>query len=294
MDEKFFSLRFTWKWYHSIRLVKANLACYSMVDFEKKNFFVPSRVWVLIVVPKNRKIQIGLKMTACSRRVRWWPWFCCTRSVRRENGQNVGRKSTFSLLGTTDHGETCTNGQKKFFSWNQPYYSTLDSPRRDESNGTTFRWIREKNFFRPFSRVWVLIVVPKSENVDFRPTFCLFSRLTDLVQQNQDYHRTRREKAVNISSTCIFRFFGTTISTQTRENGRKKFFSRNRPYYSTLDSPWRDESNGTTFKWIWEKNFWSLPTTGKHARMDEKKFFSPIHLKVVPFDSSRHGESSVL
>ena len=96
-------------------------------------------------------------------------------------------------------------------------------------------------------------VVPKSENVDFRPTFCPFSRLTDLVQQNQDYHRTRREQAVILSPICIFRFFGTTMSTQTRENGQKKFFSRNRPYYSTLDSPWRDESNGTTFKWIWEK-----------------------------------------
>jgi len=137
MDENFFSLRFTWKWYHSIRLVKANLACYSMVDFERKFFF------------------------------------------------------------------------------------------------------------RPFSRVWVLIVVPKSENVDFRPTFCPFSRLTDLVQQNQDYHRTRREKAVIISPTCIFRFFGTTDHGETCTNGRKFFFSQ-------------------------------------------------IHLKMVPFDSSRHGESSVL
>ena len=120
-----------------------------------------------------------------------------------EARKRAKRRSKIDIftLGTTDHGETCTNGQKKFFSQNRPYYSTLDSPWRDESNGTTFKWIREKKFFRPFVHVSPWSVVPKSENVDF--TAKIVSDALSFVLESSFF-----SKSVNLRSYLLARAGG--------------------------------------------------------------------------------------
>ena len=71
------------------------------------------------------------------------------------------------ILVTTDHGETCENGRKKIFLSDSPKSGTIRFVSSWRIQRAIVWSILRENFFCPFSRVWVLIVVPKSEKVDF-------------------------------------------------------------------------------------------------------------------------------
>ena len=83
----------------------------------------------------------------------------------------------------------------------------------------------ERKFFLSICACFPVVGSTQSENVDFRPTFCPFSRLTDLVQQNQGHHRARREKAVILSPICIFRFFWSLPTMGKLPRSVEKIFS---------------------------------------------------------------------
>jgi len=163
---------------------------------------------------------------------------------------------TTSNFCSLETGLPSVGEQKNFFAQIWLFFSKTCSAQRDESNGTTFRLFGEKSDFALSTEG-----SPVSRLKDrflYLEIFSLFFR----PRQNPTNYIYSESARRDESNGTIFSVIG---------DGRKKVekFSkyRNRPL--SLET--------------------GLPSVG-----EQKKFFSPNGLKVVPFDSSRCAEQDLL
>ena len=142
---------------------------------------------------------------------------------------------------------------------------------------------REKNF-SSICACFPVVGSTQKWKCRFRPTFCPFSRLTDLVQQNQDYHRTRREQAVILSPTCIFRFFGHYRPRGNMHKWSKNFFLSDSLESGTIRfvSSWRIQ-RAIVWSISREKNFSTLLGSFPVVGSTQKNRKIQIGLKMTAF-----------